>query len=494
MKIFSKIAAALGAACAVIAGAVLIRTWTSASRQISVPAIEHAMIDNNGAVRHLMKGLQFKTVSYDDPGMNDYRNLIKLRDYIDSSYPLVRAGLTRTIINKYSLLYYWKGEKPDLQPIILLAHMDVVPADRARWTHEPFSGLLVDGFIWGRGALDDKGSLFSILEAVEYLLKSGYAPRRSIYLAFGHDEEAGTTGGFNGARHIARYLATKGVRADFVIDEGSVMLDEGLSPVKGGKFALVGIAEKGFITLRITAAGKSGHSSMPPKETAIGLLARSLTALENDGMPSSLNGIIGTSFDYFGPEMPFLRRMLFANRWIFGTIIKYSLEQSPATAAMLRTTMAPTIIKGGDKESSLPASASAVINFRILPGETSRDIMRRVRSAIKSPQVSVERFGTVIHEPSPVSDPNGSRYRAIERTIREVFPDVKVAPGLVAGRTDSLYYREVTDAVFRFAPYLFGRDDLSRVHGSNERISVKSYLDMIQFYIRLIQNSARDGK
>lgn len=491
MKVIKQFIAIMGAVLIIIGVIVLTRTLLFTSKQLSVKKVEHVKIINEEiALEHLSKGIQIKTVSYDDPTKNDYNNLEILRDYIDAQYPAIHKNLERSIINNYSLLYEWKGKDQNKKPIIFTAHMDVVPANASEWKKDPFSGQLINKEIWGRGAIDDKGSLFSILEAVENLINSGFMPGRTIYFGFGHDEEAGTTGGMNGARKIVEYLKNDGVHAEFIIDEGSTIIDEKLSPVKGKKIALIGIAEKGWITLKITATGQGGHSSMPGKNTAIGLLAKALTDLDKNKFSSSLKGTIGLSLDYIGPEMPFPKKILFANRWLFGDLIMLVLGESSAGAAMLHTTIAPTIIQGGDKEQSLPSTASVIVNFRIMPGETSQDIIKHVKNSFSDSRIKVEQFGTIVHEPSPLSEIDSKSYKVIDQTIREVFPDVMVAPGLVIGRTDSLYYKEISDNVYRFAPYLYGLDEIDQVHGLNERISPDNYLNMIQFYIRFIQNSA----
>jgi carboxypeptidase PM20D1 len=489
MKKIKLLIAVLGAISAGILLVVVVKTLIFTSRQISISTVKHPDIIESVAARRLSQALQLRTVSYEDPGKNEYQNLITLRNNIDSEFPKIRATLNRTIINNYSLLYRWQGTNPALKPVILLAHMDVVPADASQWKHDPFSGSIINGIIWGRGALDDKGSLFAILEAVEHLLESGFIPQRTIYLAFGHDEEAGTLGGMNGACLIAEHLKNEGVHAEFVIDEGSVIISGKLSPVKDQKFAIIGIAEKGFISLKITAAGRSGHSSMPSQDLAIFNLAKALNALEKNKMPSSLNGVIGQSFGYLGPEMPTYMRMLFANKWLFGPAIISILEQKTAMAAMLHTTVAPTIIQGGTKVSALPTSASVIINFRIIPGETSKDVIHHVKSFINDPGIKVEQYGDVVHEPSPISGTSSWSFEKISQTVREIFPDVKVAPGLVTGRTDSLYYRSIADNIYRFAPYQFKSEDLEQVHGLNERIDIKNYIDMIAFYVRFIQNT-----
>jgi carboxypeptidase PM20D1 len=489
MKALRRLVVFLGVILVGVMLVVFARTLMFSSRQISVTRTEYAKINDGSAIDHLSKGIQIRTVSYEDPSRNDFNHLVLLRDYIGTQYPFIRKNLTRTIINDYSLLYEWKGTNPEKKPFILLAHMDVVPENENRGQADPFEGRVLDGFIWGRGAIDDKGSLFSILEAVEHLLKAGFTPERTIFLAFGHDEEAGATGGMKGAKRIAEHLKNQGIRAGFVLDEGSTIVDEKLSPVKGKKLAVVGVAEKGLVTLKITATGESGHSSMPPKDTAIGLLAKAIIALERNRMPSHLNGVIELSFDYLGPEMPSVQKILFANRWLFGRFVMSVLEEKSATAAMLHTTVAPTMIQGGTKVSALPTAASVVVNFRIIPGETSQEVIRHVKQSFSDPRIAVEQFGTAVHEPSPVSRCDSQSFQVINRSIREVFPDVLVAPGLVLGRTDSIYYREVADDIYRFAPYVYGPEELKQVHGLDERISVVSYLNMIRFYIRFIQNS-----
>jgi carboxypeptidase PM20D1 len=490
MKIYKKIMLVISVILVGIVFTVLIRTFMLSTKQISVAMAEQTKINEDSAIDHLSKGIQIRTISFEDPSKNDFNKLILIRDFIATQYPFIHKNLIRRIINEYSLLYEWKGTNPGKKPFILLAHMDVVPESEERWKVDPFEGRVLDGFIWGRGAIDDKGSLFAILEAVEHLLKAGFTPERTIFLAFGHDEEGGATGGMNGARRIAEHLKNQGVRAEFVLDEGSTIVDEKLSPVKGKRLAVVGVAEKGFVTLRITATGESGHSSMPPKDTAIGLLAKAIAALDKNKMPSSLNGVIGLSFEYLGPEMPFFQKLIFANRWLFGRWVMSALEGKSATAAMLHTTVAPTMIQGGTKVSALPTTASVVVNFRIIPGETSQEVVKHVKGTFSDPRIAVEPFGMAVHEPSPISRCESQSFRAVNRSIREVFPDVIVAPGLVLGRTDSIYYREVAEDIYRFAPYVYGPEELKQVHGLDERISVDSYLRMIQFYIRFIQNSA----
>lgn len=490
MKTLKRILSGIGAVIFVLILIVLIRTFTLTTKQAAVPVIKKVQIDKQSASEHLSKGIQFRTVSFDNPGKDDYKTFRALQDYIDTAYPLIHQHLQRTVINDFSLLFEWKGRNTNKKPIILTAHLDVVPVDLSEWKLDPFSGEQAAGIIWGRGALDDKGSLFAILEAVENLLAQGFIPERTIYLGFGHDEEAGTTGGMQGARNIAAYLMQKHIHAESILDEGGIMANEELSLIKGKKLALIAVAEKGFMTLRLTAEGQSGHAMMPPAEDlAILRLAKALVALDKHKLPSSLDGTVGLTFDYLAPEMPFVNKLLFANKWLFGLMLQQELAKNNLLAAMMHTTVAPTVIQGGVKEQSLPASASLLVNFRILPGETSKDVINHVVRSINDSHVKVELYGTIVHEPIPLSGLGHNGYQVIDRTIREIFPGVVVAPVLSTGRTDSLYYKEVADDIYRFAPYVFSPGDDKRPHGKDEFIRADNYFDMIQFYIRYIQNS-----
>lgn len=490
MKTSQKIILAVGILLVGLIAVILVRTWTFSSKQIAVPSVALEQVDQAQAVRHLSEAVQLQTVSYDDAVKNDTNQFVLLRNSIEAQYPAIQQHLKRTIINNYSLLYEWTGSHPEQKPILLTAHMDVVPANAAEWHVDPFKGEVKDGFIWGRGTLDDKGSLFSILEAVEHLIENGYQPERTLYLGFGDDEEAGTPAGLTGAKMIAEYLKTKGIHPETVLDEGGVIMDGDASLIKGKPIGLIGVAEKGFLTLKITATGPGGHSMMPPNDTTIFLLSRALNAIDHDRFPSSLDGTVSLTFDYLGPEMPFGQKLVFANRWLFGGLIISQLEKTGLTAAMLHTTIAPTVIQGGSKESVLPTSAFALVNLRIMPGQTSQEVIEHVKKSISDPRISVEPYGGVIHEATPLSGLNDKGYVLLAQTIRETYPDVMVAPVLMTGSTDSRYYKDVADDIYRFSPYVYAPGDMNRPHGLNERISIDSYIHMIQFYVRFIRNSS----
>lgn len=471
----------------VLFGIITVRTLRFTSKQIQVTPVTDIPVPKE-AVNHLSQAVQFKTISHQDPAQFDEKAFLALHTYLEKTFPVAHATLQKEVIEKYSLLYTWKGTDPTLTPILLMAHLDVVPVEpgtESTWTHPPFSGLIKDGYIWGRGTMDIKCAVFSIFEAVESLLKTGFSPTRTIYLAFGHDEEVS---GFQGASKIAALLEKRGISLEYVLDEGG-SLTKGIVPGISAPVALIGVAEKGYVSLELTVESTGGHSSMPPHNTAIGVLAKAVSALERTPFPARIKGPVLNLFNYTGPEMPFLRRMAFANLWLFSPIVKNRLSQSPETDAMIRTTTAPTIIEGGTKENILPKKVKAVINFRILPGDTTKDVIDRVEKVINNSEVKVNRLKQG-WEPSLVSDVDSPGFTMLKKTIRQMYPGTIVAPHLVSGATDSRHYRNLTQNVFKFTPIMAGRDDLKRIHGVDERIGCEDYNQCIRFFIQLIRNSA----
>jgi carboxypeptidase PM20D1 len=368
--------------------------------------------------------------------------------------------------------------------------MDVVPVEpgtESAWTHPPFAGDLADGFIWGRGALDDKSGVLALLEAAELLLNQGFQPRQTVYLAFGHDEEIGGT---SGAVRIAATLKSRSVRLEYVLDEG-LAVTEGIVPGLKPPAALIGIAEKGFASIELEATAAGGHSSMPPPSTAVGIVAAAVHRLEAHQMPASLDGPAALLFDSLGPDMPFLTRLAIANRWLLEGMIIGKLTGSEATNALVRTTTAATIIEGGVKDNVLPAHARAVVNFRIKPGDSIEGVLAHVKAMVADSRVTIRLLDPEgARDASPVSSTTSEGFIAISQTIRQVFPGTLVAPSLVLGATDSRNYEQLATDVYRFLPYTIGPDDTSRIHGTNERISIESYRNCVRFYTQLLKNEA----
>lgn len=464
------------------------RAWApvhAATATASPPAL--LQVDADDVAARLAASLRFQTVSHQDRAEANTEAFLAFQAFLERSFPRVHASLQRERVGGLSLLYTWRGTDPAAPAVLLMAHQDVVPVSNdteERWTHPPFAGVVADGFVWGRGAWDDKGRLIGQLEAVEAMLRDGVRPRRTVYLAFGHDEEQGGT---QGAAAIASLLRARGVKLLFSLDEGMVVT-EGIIAGAPRPVALVGVAEKGYAVVRLRAQADAGHSSMPPARSAIGDLSRAIAALEAKPMPARLDGVAAGMLGALAPDMGFPRRWVMSNPGLFGPLLERSLSGSPATNAMLRTTTAVTLVRGGDKENVLPGNAEALVNFRLLPGDRPEDVLEHVRRVVAGTGVeaTLTERGQL---PSGISPTDAEGYRAIADSVREAFGDVTVAPGLVVGGTDSKHLGDLTDKVYRFSPVRVKPEDTSRIHGSDERLSVKNYVEMIRFYERLLRRT-----
>ena len=467
-----------------------IRAAMLESKQPSAGERASIDVDIDAVASRFSAALTYPTISHRRVEDRQPEVFLEFHDFLEASFPAVHHTLTRETINELSLLYRWEGREPNLPPVLLMGHMDVVPVipgTEEDWQHPPFGGIVADGQIWGRGALDDKSSLMAILEAVEQLAAAGFQPRRTIYLAFGHDEEVG---GPEGARRIAETLFQRGIDPfAMILDEGG-FIGEGLSSSLDGKVAVIGIAEKGFVSLELIVESDGGHSSTPPDHTALGILSKAVTKLEENQFPARLEGTTESMLDYIAPEMPFLAKMVMANLWLTRPLVTRLMLADSSSAAMVRTTTAVTIMNGGVKENVLPIEARAVVNHRIIPGETVESVTQRVREVIDDERVAVSPLGWT-GEPSPVSDPTSPAFELLGRTLLEVAPDeeITVTPYLVIGGTDAKYYSGRSDSVFRFLPVSSGSDVMEMVHGTNERISLASLELAVRYFVQLIRNT-----
>jgi carboxypeptidase PM20D1 len=486
-----KVLLAIGAVLVLLLAVVLARTAMVESKQVRAEPVTDLAVDAQAAAGRLAGAIRFPTISHEGGAKVDDAAFRGLHQYLAQSFPRVHSSLRREVVAGYSLLYTWPGTNPQFPPILLMSHTDVVPVEpgtEKAWTHPPFSGRIVDGHVWGRGAMDDKAGVMGILEAVELLLAKGFRPERTVYLAFGHDEEVG---GAKGAAVLAALLERRRVRPDFILDEGGIIA-EGIVPGVKPPIALISTAEKGYVTVELVAEAEGGHSSMPPRTTAIGKLAEAVRRLEESPMPARIDGATRRSLEYLAPEMPFANRMFLANLWVFGPLALRQFGAEPASNARIRTTMAATVFQGGIKENVLPSRARAVVNFRILPGDTIEDVLRHVRKTV-GPSIKVAVTGSFPTEPSPESDVRGPEFGLLQRTIAQVFPGMLVSPNLLSGGTDTKHYRKLTRNVYRFVPARVRENDLARIHGTNERIAVENYGEAVRFYAQLLRNGAGGG-
>lgn len=461
----------------------LLRTLTYGEIFELVEPAEGMEVDADSVAEHLAAIVRCETIS-SDARQSKREPFMKLHQMLEQLYPRLHSQLEREVIQNFSLLYTWKGKDTSLEPVLLAAHQDVVPADPAtlkEWEHPPFSGKIADGYVWGRGTMDVKNQLIAIMEAVEGLIRSGYQPERTVYLAFGHDEEIG---GRHGASQIADYLEKKGVQLSAVLDEGGMVLSS-LFPGVTLPVALVGITEKGYLSLEFSVESPPGHSSMPPAQTAIGILSRALSRVEANPLPARLEPI-QPLLRAVSVAAPFQLQAVFANLWLLRGLFKSQMGRNPQTNAAIRTTTALTMVSGGIKDNILPHQARALINFRLLPGDTIASVCEHVRKTIKDPRVHFAPVEGGAWEALPASPSDTPAFTTLARTIRQFFGNIPVAPNVVLGATDARYYTRLCENVYRFMPMLVDSSDLQRMHGINERISVDSLARMVEFFGRLI--------
>jgi carboxypeptidase PM20D1 len=433
---------------------------------------------------HLAAAIRFPTISMQDSGPA-LAPMRAFHGYLAQSFPRTYATLAHEVVEPANLLFQWHGTDSTLEPVVMMSHMDVVPVEtgsESGWTHPPFSGDIADGYVWGRGALDDKVGVLATLEAVEQLVAQGHHPRRTVYLAFGDDEEVEG----HGAAAIVALLKSRGVHPLVAIDEGSAIV-RGVIPGISRPVALIGIAEKGHMSVRLTVESAGGHSSMPPPRTAVGVLARAIDRLETHPLPGRLDGAVAGMLEELGREMPLSSRIAMANLWLTRPLVIRMLSRSPATNATLRTTTAPTMIQGSPKENVLPIRAQAIVNFRIIPGETPETVLEHVRRVVDDSTVAIA-LAEPPAPPSPVSSTTSRAYETLARDIAALEPNAIVAPSLVVGATDSRHYAGYARDVYRFLPMQIGAADLDRVHGTNERIGVHDYARGVAFMTLLISD------
>ncbi len=475
-------------ALAVLVAVLVVRATTQfPDRQLyDMAPVPELPVDADAMAERLAGSIRIPTISHDDRSNFDAQAFLDFHRYLAANYPRIHETASLRTINDYSLVYRIAGQDPGLKPALFMGHMDVVPVDPATaedWSQPPFGGAIEEGVVWGRGALDDKLTVMALMEAMEMMLATGQVPARTVYFSFGHDEEVG---GKEGAAEVAQYFREQGISFEFVLDEGGVVT-EGLITDIEAPIAIIGIAEKGYMNLHLTVDAPGGHSSQPPPHTAAGILAQAIVKVEENPFPADLSAM-KENFHYLGHYFPLSTRLALANTWLLAPLVEKIMLSSATTAASIRTTTAVTMLEGSTKSNILPTRAKAVVNFRVLPGDTVDDVRQHIESVIDDDRVAVSVH--MANEPSPVSSTDSFGYRLLEKTIRGMDENVLVAPYLVQGGTDAKHFVDLSDSVYRFMMYRANPNTMKRVHGVDEQVAIGDYAEAVRFYHAVLSNLA----
>lgn len=446
-------------------------------------------LDLDTACAHLSDAVKIPTVSPKFAGDNK-ENFFAYEAFLEKSYPLIHNIADKTVINNHALIFKIKGDSGDMLPIAFLAHQDVVPSSESGWEYPPFSGQTVnlDGeeYIYGRGTMDMKGQMIAILEAVEYCLENNLSFKRDVYLCFGYDEELT---GVLGASKIVDYLRENNIKFEFLIDEGGVVLEGSMLGIDG-KIALIGNSEKGYLDLALTATCDGGHSSSPVHPTSIEKLSKAIYKLSKRPMAARWTQSTEELFDTLTPHFNFLGKFICVNRKIFSPLLKLVIAKvNPAAEAVIRTTIAPTMVKGSDAYNTISKTATANINCRLLAGDTEESVSAYIQKIVGK-DIKVERqIGTSYDAPSGVSTTDTDSYKLIAKSVVEAFDGLIPAPFPFIAGSDAKFYYPVAKHIYRFSPFIIDQADAERIHGVNERIATKELLPAITFFIRVIENA-----
>jgi len=473
------IALTIGTAVALFVFILLIRAAFFRPRRQQCDPKPVLSVEINNAAAHLSQVIQKRTVWNLDESKIDKDQFNAFIDLLPSLYPDLHRIVQRERVKEFALLYRWEG-RDHSDPLVLMSHYDVVGAADEGWKYPPFGGVIAEGRIWGRGALDTKVTMISIFEAADKLIREGFIPQHDIYFSFSHNEEP--LG--DGAPAIVELFKERGITPGLVVDEGGAVVEKIFPGVKK-PIAVVGVAEKGVLNLELSVKSAGGHSSTPPKETAAGILAHAIAAIEDNPFPAHFPAPTIEMFRTLGRHTPFGFRIIFANLFLFKRLLLFAFTRNGGeTNAMGRTTVAVTMLSGSDTVNVLPPRVSSAASIRIAVGETVDEVFARIRSIINDPRVEM----TMLYhrEPSRVSDMNGDGWRIFSAVINETYPSAIVAPYVMLGASDSTHYSKISKDVFRFSPLELSKEERGTMHAVNESVPLKSLSKSIEFYLRLI--------
>ena len=459
--------------------------WTP--EKVEFEPLPDEQVDVDKYRKDLSDAIKIKTISNVDVDKVDWNEFKRLHALFEERFPLVYKNLKCEEISLASLLFTWEGKNPDLEPIALLGHQDVVPVAEGTegdWTHPAFDGVDDGEFVWGRGALDMKNHLIAVLESVESLLAEGFEPERTVYLCFGHDEEI-VAAPTSGAGSIAAVLKERGVHLDSVIDEGGAILNLHVGNILNKKLAGVGIAEKGYADYRVSVSAKGGHSSQPPEHTALGALADVIKDIEGHQFKAKMPAFVYELFTKIGKNVSYPARIVTCNLWLLKPLITAVMRKIPPAASLIHTTTAVTMAEGSPAANVLPQKASVTVNFRMMPGVTIKNVEEHIRKCVRNKDIEVEYLKG--KEASKVSPTDSRSFKILEEICTRTDRDLLVAPYLVMGGTDAYHYEEVCDNIYRFAPFVMDTKLLLTTHGTDERIPIACMADALKFFKRYIR-------
>ncbi len=469
-----------------LAAVMAVNTLYKRPKKLYAESLKRLPLDKDKIARHLSEMIKIKTVTSYHMEELDREAFLGFHRYLEKTYPLIHKTLEKEVVNEYGLLYKWNGTGSDKKPFLMMAHMDVVPADERtadKWEYPAFSGEIAKGYVWGRGAIDMKGQLTAIMESAEYLLGEGFKPTRDIYIAFGFDEESM---GSLGAQRIADTLEERGVRFEFVLDEGGMFFDGKEMGIKA-MIAAIGICEKGYADIRLTAESPGGHASRPPRQTAVGALSKAIVALERHQMKPKFNGALKAMLGRVGGYMKFPLNVVASNLPLTKPLLLKALTLRPSGAAMVRTTTAPTMLFGSAAPNILAEKAEASVNFRISPEDDMEKLLKHIKKTVGS-GIKVE---VAVHpHPSRVSSIESEAYKMIEKLAKEMFGDHLITPYLMVATTDSRWFGKISDGIYLFQPFRSVAKDFTKIHAAGERIAVDSLCEGTEYFIRLVKRAA----
>ena len=488
-----KVKIAVAAAAGALAASLPVRAALHTEKKIEVPEMPAENVDLARYRKNLSDAIRIPTIANKDPEKTDWEVFDRFHAFLRERYPLIHEKLELSVINRGSLMFLWKGSGEGLDPIALLSHQDVVPISEGTlddWTHPPFDGVDDGEFIWGRGALDMKNHLIGVMESVETLLAEGFQPERDVYILLGHNEEVVCANEENGATAMCAYLQARGIHLDCIIDEGGAILPVNIKGVINKDLAGIGVAEKGYADIEVAVHAKGGHSSQAPNHTALGKLANVIRDIENHQFKAKISPMLMELFDRIGRNVSYPVRLVTCNMKLLKPALAFGLSFVPPAASMMRTTTGVTMASGSPQANVLPQRASAVVNFRIYPGQTVEDVLAHLKKVIRYKDVEINLLPGW-KNPSLISPSDSRAFRKIGMICKSMNPNTIVAPYLVMGGTDACHYQAVCENIYRYSPFRVSTSLLLTTHGTNERIPIDAMEAGVAFFKRYIRELSK---